>query len=67
MECSPGVTLTPNNASEILIILSLVTFSPSTDLQDVTATEEGTHKILQNGQVKIVHEGEQYSIKGEKL
>ena len=45
----------------------VVTFSPSTDLQDVTATEEGTHKILQNGQVKIVHEGEQYSIKGEKL
>ena len=44
-----------------------VTFAESTAVQDITTSEEGTHKIVHNGQVKIVHEGEHYSVTGTKL
>ena len=44
-----------------------VTFAESTAVQDITTSEEGTHKIVHNGQVKIVHEGEHYSVTGKKL
>ena len=44
-----------------------VTFAESTAVQDITTSEEGTHKIIRNGQVEIVHEGEHYSVTGTKL
>ncbi len=45
----------------------IVTFAEATDVQNITTFDEGTHKIIHNGQVQIVHEGEHYSITGEKL
>ena len=44
-----------------------VTFAESTAVQDITTSEEGTHKIIRHGQVEIVHEGEHYSVTGTKL
>lgn len=44
-----------------------VTFSPATDVEDLTISEEGTYKFIRNGQVQILHEGKSYGIKGEKL
>ena len=44
-----------------------VTFAESTAVQDITTSEEDTHKIIRHGQVEIVHEGKHYSITGEKL
>ncbi len=44
-----------------------VTFAESTAVQDITTSEEDTHKIIRHGQVEIVHEGEHYSVTGTKL
>jgi uncharacterized protein YjdB len=44
-----------------------VTFSPATDVEDLTISEEGTYKFIRDGQVQILHEGKSYGIKGEKL
>ena len=44
-----------------------VTFTESTAVQDITTSEEDTHKIIRHGQVEIVHEGEHYSVTGTKL
>jgi hypothetical protein len=44
-----------------------VTFTKSTDTEHITTTDESTHKIIQNGQVQIIHEGEHYSVTGKKL
>ncbi|MEE0921508.1 MAG: glycerophosphodiester phosphodiesterase family protein [Paludibacteraceae bacterium] len=69
-------TLTSSKAGTYTVTATLgefqaectVTFTEeTTDVEDITTTDEGTHKIIHNGQVQIVHEGKHYSITGEKL
>ena len=71
-----NATLTSKTAGTYTVTATLgefqaectVTFTEeTTDVEDITTTDEGTHKIVHNGQVKIVHEGEHYSVTGTKL
>ena len=71
-----NATLTSKTAGTYTVTATLgefqaectVTFTEeTTDVEDITTTDEGTHKIIHNGQVQIVHEGKHYSITGEKL
>ena len=45
----------------------MVTFTQPTNVENVADMNQGTHKIIRNGQVQIINDGEYYSIKGEKL
>ena len=45
----------------------IVTVTLPSGVQNVITNTEDTRKIIRNGQVQIQHEGEIYSIKGEKL
>ena len=45
----------------------MVTFTQPTNVENVSDMNQGTHKIIRNGQVQIINDGEYYSIKGEKL
>ena len=45
----------------------MVIFTQPTNVENVADMNQGTHKIIRNGQVQIINDGEYYSIKGEKL
>ena len=44
-----------------------VIFGSISGVEDITATQEGTHKRLQDGQLRIIHNGTTYGALGEKI